>query len=239
MAPFRSTAADRPITAPISPGSASVPEHVILLHGLCRTSRSMQTMQEALARAGYAVVNVDYPSRTAPIAQLSENAIREAVAACERAGAPRIHFVTHSLGGILVRDYLSRHTIAHLGRVVMLGPPNRGSEIVDRLGSWWLFRALNGPAGGELGTAADSVPNRLGPATCSVGIVAGDRSINGLNSLLIPGPDDGKVSVERTRLPGMTDHIVIAATHPFLMRNCTAIRQTLHFLQHGAFDHRP
>ena len=211
-------------------------EYVILLHGLCRSGRSMISMGQALVQSGYKVVNMGYPSRSASIEKLSEDAIGNAVADCQRNGVVKIHFVTHSLGGILVRSYLSRHTIPNLGRVVMLGPPNQGSEIVDKLGSWWIFRRINGPAGNELGTENDSTPNKLGPANFCVGIIAGNRSINWINSLLIPGRDDGKVSIERTKLAGMTDHIVIASAHPFILRNQTAIRETIHFLQLGRFE---
>ncbi len=213
-------------------------EFVILLHGLCRTSRSMVPMERALSTNGYHVLNVDYPSRTAAIEKLSEDAIGRAVADCQTHGAVKINFVTHSLGGILVRSYLSRHTIPNFGRVVMLGPPNQGSEVVDKLGSFWMFKKINGPAGDELGTDANSTLNKLGPADFCVGVIAGDRSINWINSLLIPGSDDGKVSVERTKLAGMADHIVIHATHPLLMRNRTAIRQTICFLRTGRFERK-
>lgn len=211
-------------------------QYVILLHGLCRTSRSMAPMERALSASGFHVVNVDYSSRTGSIVKLSDAAIGLAVADCQKAGATKIDFVTHSLGGILVRSYLSRHTLPNLGRVVMLGPPNRGSELVDKLGSFWWFKKINGPAGNELGTDSNSTPNQLGPVNYCVGVIAGDRSINWINSLLIPGSDDGKVSVERTKLAGMADHIVIHATHPFLMRNQTAIRQAIQFLRAGRFS---
>jgi len=223
-------------TVAISAPAASAPEEVILLHGLCRTSRSMAKMERALAAAGYQVRNVDYPSRTASIQRLADDAIGKAVGDCERDGAVKIDFVTHSLGGILVRSYLARHSVPSLGRVVMLAPPNQGSEVVDKLGGLFLFKWINGPAGSELGTGANSTPNRLGPATFPVGVIAGDRSINWINSLLIPGRDDGKVSVERTRLAGMSDHLVIHTAHPFIMRNREAIRQTIQFLRTGGFD---
>ena len=119
----------------------------------------------------------------------------------------------------------------------MLAPPNQGSEVVDKLGWLFLFKWINGPAGNELGTDKNSTPNKLGPANFPVGIIAGDRSINWINSLLIPGRDDGKVSVERTKLAGMSDHIVIHATHPFIMQNREVIRQTIQFLRSGNFDH--
>jgi len=220
----------------ISSTAIGAQEEVILLHGLCRTSRSMSKMEHALTDAGFKVRNVDYPSRSAPVGKLADDTIGKAVADCENDGATKIDFVTHSLGGILVRSYLARHTIPNLGRVVMLAPPNQGSEIVDKLGWLFLFKWINGPAGNELGTDKNSVPNKPGPANFPVGIIAGDRSINWINSLfLIPGRDDGKVSVERTKLAGMTDHIVLHATHPFIMRNREAIRQTIQFLRNGNF----
>jgi hypothetical protein len=118
----------------------------------------------------------------------------------------------------------------------MLGPPNKGSEVVDRIGGWGLFRFLNGPAGNELGTNDRSVPNRLGRVAFELGVIAGDRSINWINSLMIPGPDDGKVSVERTRVDGMREHIVLHTTHPFMMRNRNVLRCTLNFLRSGVFN---
>jgi hypothetical protein len=223
--------------AVISSSAFAQNEQVILLHGLCRTSRSMVKMERALTEAGYKVRNVDYPSRSAPIEKLADDAIGKAVVDCKNDGATKIDFVTHSLGGILVRSYLARHAIPNLGRVVMLAPPNQGSEVVDKLGWLFLFKWLNGPAGNELGTDKNSTPNKLGPANFPVGIIAGDRSINWINSLLIPGSDDGKVSVERTKLADMTGHIVIHATHPFIMKNREAIRQTIQFLRTGNFDH--
>jgi triacylglycerol lipase len=226
------------MSLPSVSSAAKIPEHVILLHGLCRSSGSMKFMEQALLESGYKVLNVDYPSRSASVSELAEAAIGKAVDHCQSAGATKIHIVTHSLGGILVRSYLSQHTITHLGRVVMLGPPNQGSEVVDTLGALRIFKLINGIAGSELGTVTNSTPNRLGAANFCVGIIAGDRSINWINSMMIPGRDDGKVSIERTKLEAMKDHIVIHATHPFLMRNKTSIRQTIHFLRNGQFERR-
>jgi triacylglycerol lipase len=220
-----------------APLPAAPPDHVILLHGLARTSASMTPLALALRHSGYVVHNVDYPSCTAGIRELAEEFVGRAVNAAREAGATRIHFVTHSMGGILVRAYLVNHKLPELGRVVMLGPPNQGSEVVDRLRSWWVFRAMHGPAGSELGTDADSVPNRLGPVNYSVGVIAGRLSINWLNSLMIAGPNDGKVSIERTKVAGMSDHLVVATTHTFIMRNRTVIRQVRQFLANGKFTH--
>lgn len=197
----------------------------------------MDRMEQALTEAGYQVENINYPSRTATIQKLADDAIGRAVADCRQNGATKIDFVTHSLGGILVRSYLARHSLSSLGRVVMLAPPNQGSEVVDKIGGWRLFKWINGPAGDELGTDSNSVPNQLGPVKYPVGIIAGDRSINWINSLMIPGPDDGKVSVKRAKLAGMSDFIVLHTAHPFIMQNRQAIRQTIQFLRTGTFDH--
>jgi triacylglycerol lipase len=217
-------------------GSAAAKEGVILLHGLARTNSSMAKMAAPLADAGYVAVNVGYPSRTATIDELSDAAIGSALRHESLLECRKINFVTHSLGGILVRAYFKNHSEPRLGRVVMLGPPNQGSELADKLGDWWLYQKINGPAGNELGTTTDSKPNQLGPVEFELGIIAGDRSINWINSLIIPGEDDGKVSVERIRIEGMKAHLVIHAPHPFIMKNKTAIAQTIEFLKTGQFS---
>lgn len=211
------------------------PEAVILLHGLARSSSSMERLEAALEFEGYSVVNVDYASRTAPIAVLARDALQRGLSDPRVARAPRIHLVTHSLGGLLVRRYLKDQPLPRLGRVVMLGPPNGGSELVDVLGTWRIFGWINGPAGAELGTGEGSVPCGLGPVEFELGVIAGDRSINGINSLILPGMDDGKVTVERTRVAGMKDHVVVPVSHPFLMKDRTVIALTIRFLRHGRF----
>jgi hypothetical protein len=218
--------------------TAYAQDGVVLLHGLCRTNSSMVDMESALVKAGYIVENVDYPSRTAKVEELSEAAIGSALASEKLKECTRIHFVTHSLAGILVRFYFKEHSEPRLGRVVMLGPPNQGSEVVDKLGSWWLFQKLNGPAGGQLSTDGDSTPNVLGPVHFELGVIAGDRSINWINSTMIEGKDDGKVSVERTKVEGAKEHIVVHSTHPYLMKNQTVIENTIRFLQTGSFVKR-
>jgi len=214
---------------------AGATEGVVLLHGLARSPRSLDKLETKLTRAGFAVVNLGYPSRSAPIASLADEAIASALADPRLQGCARIHFVTHSLGGILLRSYTARHPLPQLGRVVMLGPPNQGSEVVDRIGHWRLFKYINGPAGQELGTGPDATPNRLGPVPFELGIIAGSRSINGINSLMIAGPDDGKVSIERTKVAGMKDHLVLPVTHPLMMNDETVIAATLRFLVTGGF----
>jgi len=217
------------------PAAAASTECVILLHGLARSSRSMSHLEDALRKDGYLVANIDYPSRKHPIETLAPEAIGRGLEECRRGQAQTIHFVTHSLGGILVRYQLARNPIPELGRVVMLGPPNQGSEVVDRFSEVPGYSTLNGPAGHQLGTGADSVPNSLGPVAYPVGVIAGTESVNPILSTALPGPNDGKVSVARARLEGMTDFIEVAASHTYMMRNPEVIRQTVAFLKDGRF----
>ena len=156
---------------------------------------------------------------------------------CEAAGATeKTHFVTHSLGGILVRKYLVDKEIPNLGRVVMLGPPNQGSQAVDELGDLPGFDWLNGPAGSQLGQGADSVPLQLGAADFELGIIAGNRTIDPITSAVLDDPDDGKVSVEDTKLEGMNDFIVVEHSHAFMMRMDEPIELAIRFLKTGSFD---
>jgi pimeloyl-ACP methyl ester carboxylesterase len=222
-----------PDLIPAAVTMSSETEHVILLHGLARTDRSMHKLGQALQKEGYSVHNVGYTSTRDNIETLAEESVGRALAACSAAG--KVHFVTHSLGGILVRHYLRHHQIDNLGRVVMLGPPNKGSEVVDKLRDFPGFYFLNGDAGLELGTGATSVPNSLGEANFDLGVIAGTRSVNLILSRMIPGTNDGKVSVENTRLEGMNDHLEMEVTHPFMMRNSKVIDQVIHYLQSGSF----
>jgi len=210
-------------------------ECVVLLHGLARTANSMQKLAGVLEKVGYSVVNFDYESRKSSVDFLADNVVPASVAECKSKGAESLHFVTHSLGGILIRYYLAGNTIRELKRVVMLAPPNNGSEVVDGLRGVPGFEWLNGPAGNQLGTGDDSVPKSLGAVNFELGIIAGTRTFNPILSQFLPNPDDGKVSVASARVDGMCWFLTVDESHPFIMKNETVIEQVVEYLAMGKF----
>ncbi len=208
---------------------------VVLLHAISRTTRSFHKMQAAVESVGFATLNPGYASRQKPLQTLAED-IHPAIARFAESIGGAVHFVGHSMGGLLARVYLARHRPERLGRVVMLGTPNGGSEMADRLRNFAPYRAFFGPAGQQLGTQRDAATKALlPPVDYPVGIIAGDRSIDPLASAFLPKPHDGRVSVENTKLEGMTDHVVVHSAHPLLVRNDEAIAQTIAFLRDGKF----
>jgi triacylglycerol lipase len=214
--------------------AAEAQDDVVLLHGLARSASSMKKLARHLESEGFRVHNIDYPSTKFTIEELAEkirDELREKLDTAET-----VHVVTHSMGGILVRQIQKTNPIEHLGRVVMLSPPNQGSEVVDSLGGIKAFELLNGPAGQELGTGDGSKPNRLGKVDFELGVITGDRSINLILSMIIPGDDDGKVSVERAQVEGMKAFRVVHTSHPMIMKNRAVIDMVTRFLEKGSFD---
>ena len=210
---------------------------VILLHGLARSARSMKKLAARLRDAGYRTANIDYLSRVYGIPALANLAVKAGLDECRQSGEGRISFVTHSLGGILVRQYLVNESIPELFRVVMLGPPNQGSEVVDNLRSMPGFALLNGPAGLQLGTGENDVPRTLGAVNFDLGVIAGTRTINLVLSLYLPNPDDGKVSVESAKVDGMCDFLTMPVSHALIMRDDAVIDQVQYYLRAGRFSH--
>ncbi len=206
---------------------------VIALHGLARTGVSMRILADRIEAGGYRVAVIDYPSTDATFDELLASLHTEIARCCQQ--AHRVHFVTYSLGGILTRAYLAETPLPRLGRVVMLAPPNRGSEWVDRLRGLKAFRQHFGPVGSDLGTGPDSLPQRLGPPNFEFGVIAGTKVLNPLGWLMIPGDSDGTVSVERTKLEGMSDFLEVPHSHTFIMNSPEVADATLRFLKTGRF----
>ncbi len=210
-------------------------DYVVVLHGIARTYRSMRSLVNFLKAHGYPVLNVDYPSTRIPLESLIEH-INKQVVAFNQGFQRKIHFVGYSLGGLLARGVISRHRPSNLGRVVQLAPPNQGSEVADFWKSNFLFQWIFGPAGQELGAEERSFARILGPVDFELGVIAGNRTWDPISSAMIKGPNDGKVSVESSKVPGLIDHLVIPATHTFIIYNREAWNQTIHFLECGKFN---
>lgn len=222
------------LLAILATNAAQASDCVVLLHGLARVSNAMHELEVKLGRSGYAVANINYPSRKHSVPVLAEMALDEGLRSCRERGDGQIHFVVHSMGGILLRYYLSQNEVPELGRSVMLGTPNKGAELVDRLHGWPGFSLL-GPGAKSLGTDASGIVHELGPVDFELGIIAGDTNINPLASLLLDSENDSIVTVESTRVEGMQEHLVLPVIHTTMMRNNDLIDHVIHFLKTGNF----
>jgi len=217
-------------------------ETVVLLHGIGMGGWSMTRLASALRREGYRVVNLSYPSRTVPLDRLAREWLPAQLAAHDAASAPRLHFVAHSMGGIMLRAWLAEFPRtgaafpANLGRTVMIAPPNHGSEAAERLSAFPPYRWFFGANGLALGTGPASRPTALGPwppEGGELGILAGNRSLNPLASAWVPAPNDGPVSVASTHLDGARDHRVLPASHTGILWGNDTARAVVAFLRTG------
>ncbi len=209
---------------------------VALLHGVSRGQISMRGMEHGLAQKGYNVLNIGYPSLKKPIEELIDDVHADIT---RRRGDTKgtLHFVGHSLGGLVARAYLHKFRPENLGRVVMLGTPNQGSEIADLLVNFLPYKLFYGPVGQQLVTDQSRFKAMFGSVDYDLGIIAGDRYLDPVASwFMIPGKNDGRVSVASTKLEGMKDHITLHVTHTFMPSKKEVIHQTAHFLEHGNFS---
>ncbi|MFH1157654.1 MAG: alpha/beta fold hydrolase [Pseudomonadota bacterium] len=209
-------------------------DYVVLLHGIARTKGSMEGMGEALSQKGYVVINIDYESRKKKIEDLIVD-IRKEIVKNHIPEAKKINFIGHSMGGLIIRAYINKYRPENIGRVVMLGTPNQGSEVADFLADNTLYRSFYGPAGQELITDQSDFKKIFGEVDYELGVIAGNCTVDPVSSFIIPGDDDGKVAIARTRIKGMKDHIILCATHSFMPGNKQVKRQAEYFLEHGKF----
>ncbi|MEO0327390.1 MAG: thioesterase domain-containing protein [Pseudomonadota bacterium] len=215
--------------------AGSAPEQVVLLHGIARSPAHLSDLEAFLKKNGYTVFNLKYQSTEHPIEQLTAM-VAEDIRKTIDPSKP-IHFVGYSMGGIITRAILNKYRPDNLGRVVQLASPNKGSEVADLLRDNWLFGEVFGPAGKQLTTQDNGIDDLLGEVDYELGVIAGNSSIDPISSAIIPGVDDGKVSVESTKIAGMRDHIIINTSHTFFPGNKSVHKQTLHFLRFGVFQH--
>ncbi len=223
------------LQGPMVEASNTSAECVVILHGMGRTAYSMRSMEKYLKEHGYYTINRGYPSTSEKIEDISKNVIPKYVEECKTKGT-KVHFVTHSLGGIVTRYYLQSNSLPAGSRVVMLSPPNKGSEVSDKFRNTSWYQWMTGLPGQQLTTDADSIPNQLKPIPYDVGVITGRKTLEPWFSRLIPGEDDGKVSVERARLDEMKDFLIVDHAHTFIMKSKEVKKEVLNFLRHGHFE---
>ncbi len=208
-------------------------EAVILLHGIGHRGWIMGRLARKLRNQDYQVLNITYPSRRMAFTGFADF-VHQQITGAGLAGC-KLSFVTHSMGGLVARAYIAQYR-PEVGHVVMLGPPNQGSELADRFSRWPSFNRYFGPAAPMLMTKRErALEDQLGTVDYSLGIIAGTKSLDPILHYLLPRPHDGKVTVERTKLTGMNDHLALPVTHFWMMNNRRVIKQVLHYLQHGKF----
>lgn len=204
---------------------------VILVHGIVRSSKSFHKMASVLRDAGYYVIGFDYPSTRIEIPASAEY-LHQVVESLE--GIDEINFVVHSMGGLVVRAYLKEHADPRIKRMVMLATPNRGARMASLLEKNTLYRTLYGPAGQQLVDDPNGLIATLPTPDFEFAIIAGARGTEEGFNPLIPGDDDGTVSLESALLPGAADCLTVPAMHSFLMNHSEVIAATEHFLKTGA-----
>lgn len=215
------------------PKSAFAAETVIIFHGIARSSDHMKPLAKALQHEGFEVYNLDYPSTDFPLETLRDHMQRKISPILQ--DADKVHFVGYSMGGLLTRAILSKKIPNNLGHVVLIGTPNHGSEVADFLKNNWFYQKIYGPAGQQLTTKNLETENLFKPIDYSLGVIAGNATIDPISSWIIPNDDDGKVSIQSTKIAGMRDHITISSSHTFFPSNKEAQAQTIYFLKHGFF----
>ncbi len=211
-------------------------ELVVLLHGLGRGPRIMRKLAKKLFQAGYTVINISHPYRKHPIEELTKIIYQRVESACKQ--AKKVHFVGFSMGALITHWLIANYAPQNLARVVMIAPPAKGSEVAEFLQKFKFYQRLYGPAGQQLGTGEKGFWRKLPAINFDCGVIAGDRTIDWLFSwFLIPGEDDGKVSVASTKIAGIKDHLVVHANHASIPLRDITCQQVLNFLAEGEFIH--
>ncbi|MGZ0164632.1 MAG: esterase/lipase family protein [Planctomycetales bacterium] len=207
-------------------------EAVVLLHGIFRSSKAMSRVQDRLEKDGYLVVPFDYPSTRVDIAA-SAKMLGQVVESLE--GVEKISFVTHSLGGLVVRSWLGQGGDERARCLVMMGTPNKGAEVADILRNWHLYRLILGPAGQQLVADQSGDIAKLPIPEIPFSVIAGGKGTTDGYNPLIPGDDDGLVAASSAYLGGAEDSMTLPVLHSFLPFNAAVIDAVSLYLKTGAF----
>ena len=208
-------------------------ETVVLLHGLWRGWRAMQPLARALEQEGFSTLNIPYPSGRMSIPNLVSR-VRSQV---EKIPTDQpIHFITHSLGGIIVRSIFATEVPWKPGRILMLAPPNHGSEIVDWTKKHPILNQFLGPAGRALGSEGMTHELPQLPKDVEAAVIMGNRCSIPIFKKLLATENDGIVSAAGGRISGLRGFSVINADHTFIQMHPEAIRLGVHFLKTGGWD---
>jgi len=219
-------------------------DYVVLIHALVKCSWGMYKLEKSLASEGYEVINPSYLTRKYNIEDLAQKFLEKTLRKFCTDPKKKIHFVTHSLGAIIVRKYLETNSRLNIGRIVMIAPPNRGSEFADFLKSNFftkkLYKIIFGPVGLQLGARKNSYVNTRLEKTIKyeTGVIAGNYCLNPFAPFFIKGANDGLVSVSSTKIKGMKDHITLPCGHKFIISSEECLNQVSYFLNYGHFYHR-
>jgi len=210
-------------------------ECVVLVHGLWRSGFAMRSIANDLEDNGYQTVSVDYPSTQEEIPELVQGYLLKSYEECSLTGAKKIHLVSHSMGGILIRQFLQSYTLPIGSRVVMLSPPNQGSELSEKFGESWWYQWVVGPAGVSLSTNQEGIISKLREIDEPVGIIAAYRDWSFWPNAWLPQPNDGTVSVESMKLAEMDDFILVNSGHALMRFSDEVQSQIRQFLAVGEF----
>lgn len=208
---------------------------IVLVHGLWRSGAAMDVIARDLRHHGYQTVTVDYPSTSATIPELAEKYLHQGVESCRQRGVGQIHMVSHSMGGILVRQYLQTRRLPEGSRVVMLSPPNKGSELSTYFANSRWYEWLVGPAGASLIQGENGFLAHLAPIEEPVGVIAAYRSWSLWPEAWLPSPNDGTVSLRSMLLDEMDDLALVNAGHAMMRHKDETHQLIRRFLKYGAF----
>ena len=209
-------------------------ESVIVIHGFARRASSMNTLAYAIHQAGYEVRNVGYNSINQNLNDIKEEVFEKFNQYISLNPGKKIHFVGHSLGGLLIRAYLEENKLNNLGVVILMGTPNKGTQLVNQYEDKWYFSWL-GPVISELGVDSSQFLEALQDPYYTVGVIAGSKPYSRRSSDYLEGAHDGLVTVESAKLEGMHDFIELEVNHSIMKRDPRVIEQVIYFLKNSQF----